>query len=178
MGYRSVVSIYILENEDTRKVVGPLEDIIDGALKVDMSIDSSYFKIGENSKGERILLLELTDYKWYPGYDSVKYWDSIMNKLENEELQDTYLFFRLGEEVGDFESQGELGEVYDFTDCDVDIDFKTDDDKLEYAFEDIRTFVRNELEISNIISGSSYYSTDEIHPLTQKSLEIYLHKNK
>lgn len=128
MGYRSNVKIFLVETDKK------LEEIIEESKKIE---NFGNFTIGKNKKGNRVLMAEFNDTKWYQGYNLVSYWDNIMSKTDDS----NYLFTKLGERVDDVTIDGEygkahafidtivddeFGESYSFTDIEYDVDFETE----------------------------------------------------
>lgn len=114
MGYRSEVSIFIEEQENMK-----LEEIVSKSKEIE---NYGEFTIGNNSKGKRVLLAYFPFCKWYSYYPLVKFWKELTDKLE-ELNSNTYLFTRVGEEYGDYETYGEYGWSYPITTCEFDVDF-------------------------------------------------------
>lgn len=180
MGYRSIVKVFIIETPEVQKHFGTLEDIIDNAEKVEPVFGNKddVYIIGSNSDGVRVLKADFIGYKWYDSYSFVQYWDNIFNILDSEDKEELYLFVRLGESTSDFETRGSLGDAYDFTDFEIDIDFQTDEFKRKLHIEKLITQITKEFGLNEIIGGSTYYSKGEIQMnQTENSLEKYLSIN-
>lgn len=115
MGYTSNVVIYIEENENVLNKLGiksleELKDVMENAWV-------NHFEIGINRAGNRVLRCEWYGTKWYDGYEAV---DAVMNTLNKLDEDVDYTFARLGEEFGDFDSKGYLGEIYPIAEFDED----------------------------------------------------------
>lgn len=119
MGYRSNVKIFLVETDKK------LEEIIEESKKIE---NFGNFTIGKNKKGNRVLMAEFNDTKWYQGYNLVSYWDNIMSKTDDS----NYLFTKLGERVDDVTTDGEYGKAHIFIDTVVDDEFGE-----SYSFADI-----------------------------------------
>lgn len=116
MGYRSEVNIYIKETEENGLV---LEEIIKKSNLAE-KLDDRYFVIGKNSSGNRVLHFEHPYIKWDSNYSLIKFWTFLMNQLDEND----YLFVRLGENIGDFETEGEYGEASTYTTYEIHTDFE------------------------------------------------------
>ena len=114
MGYRSTVSIFLEEPKDMK-----LEDIISSSRKAE---NYGKFTIGTNSDNKRVLLAIFNYCKWYPDYALVNFWEDILSNVD----EDTYLFTRVGEDYGDYETHGNYGYSYATTITEFDIDFNGD----------------------------------------------------
>ena len=175
MGYRSNVYIYIKESEETKRLFGSLEDIIERANAIEEVVDDEDgYSFGHDKEGVRILQVKFGDIKWYDNYSFIKYWDSIMNIFDSEDLSSQYFFTRLGESPRDFETRGELGEAYEYTDYDLSIDFYTDEDDKYTREMELRKYIRNDSGIGHIIYGDSWFKEDESKVVDEKTLDYYL----
>ena len=180
MGYRSNVYIYILETEDTKRLIGSLEEIIERAEAIEKysEVDEDGYIIGHNKDGLRVLQAKFSDIKWYESYPFVKYWEDIMDTLDEEGYPQLYLATLLGEAPRDFNWRGELGEAYEYTDYDLSIDFSTvEDDEFEKNME-AKKFIKEKSGIGNIITGDSWYKEDEPRQLKKDNIDTYLTSSK
>lgn len=116
MGYISEVNIYI---EETKENEINLEEIIKKSNLAE-KLEDNYFTIGKNSLGNRVLHFEHPWLKWYSECKLVKFWNFLMNQLDKS----NYLFVRLGENLGDFETKGEYGEASAYTTYEIHTDFE------------------------------------------------------
>lgn len=175
MGVRSNVYIYIMETEDTKKLFGTLEDIISKAEEIECytGIDNDVYEIGHNSAGHRILRVYFGDIKWYYSYPFIKYWDSIMNTLDNEELEKLYIFTQL-EEGNRFDTRGELGEAYEYVDYDLSIDYNTSEDEVYRKIRELREYIAHSSGIGDIIKGNSWRKENESKVVTRDNIEAYV----
>lgn len=114
IGYCSNVTIYVRAEEKI------LNQIIKGAIIANYDYKPNFSKIGKNSSGDKVLLVEYDGYKWYEGYSLPIYWENVFNKLE----ADDYLFTRQGEDWDDIEIDGCYGEAYPISSIEIDVDFE------------------------------------------------------
>lgn len=116
MVYKSEVNIYIEETEENGLV---LEEIIKKSNLAEQ-LDDRYFIIGKNSSGNRVLHFEHPYIKWDSSYSLIKFWNFLMNQLD----ESNYLFVRLGTDIGDFETKGDYGEACAYTSYEIHADFE------------------------------------------------------
>lgn len=113
MGYRSTIVIYIKENKDIN-----LEDIVNLSEIIE-EMGRDCYELGINSNNEKVLRVTFSDIKWYSTYDIVKFWNNVLNKID----EDDFLFTRTGEDYKDCEIYGEYGYAYPVCEIDYDVDF-------------------------------------------------------
>jgi hypothetical protein len=116
MGYISEVNIYIRETDENGII---LEEIIKKSNLAE-KLDDYHFTIGKNSEGNRVLHFEHQEIKWYSHCKLIQFWTFLMNQLDEND----YLFVRLGESIGDFETEGEYGEASAYTTYEIHTDFE------------------------------------------------------
>lgn len=182
MGYRSEVELYIKEDDKVKEKYGSLEEIIIGAQLIEdfLKYDEDTYTIGHDSDNVRVLKCKFDWVKWYDTYDFIQYWTDIMNYLTNNDDEEAFLFSRLGEEPGDFETLGYLGDSWVSNFMDVDIDFSTREDDVIYKKRELYKAI-SESGLDNIITGTIYYRNDEELPerfKEENGFEKYINNSK
>jgi hypothetical protein len=104
MGYRSDVTALVYVNDDNLNDVERIEKY--EALKLLMRtafkhIDDDWSSDMEFHDTRQMLVFEIEDVKWYPGYDAVQQFDEFLDKLQDAGYE--YEFGRIGEDVEDIE---------------------------------------------------------------------------
>ena len=105
MGYRSAVTSCIYGEAEAvtsfltkQKLVGnPVFSFFEDDLKVDT------FKSYDGGKEYKILVLELSDSKWYPTFEDVKAWENLLD--EADEVEDLEWEFVIVGEDGQTEER-------------------------------------------------------------------------
>lgn len=107
MGYRSQVAI-VIKTADNNKFAEAINDW-DKKYNLDEHHSAKYFlkyaDVDEESKDGKYRLISWDDVKWYSCIEGFKDVDFFEN-LDNYDIE--YDFVRIGEEMGDYEVEGDL----------------------------------------------------------------------